>query len=1203
MASSAANSMSLLSRYRPAILAVTALAAGCGLYYLQSSLWSAPTATEQTLHRRNAIHRPNTRRRNREQQAASTERDAQAEAEAEVPSRPGSPDLGNYGVYNATVEGQTVTIPIALGTLPLVPQIETEFGVSHDAAVEIRRVVEQMLLEGLLVGALPPGTALNLAEDGQSYERMFHGEGISPEIIAATIQRYNSGELDNHPLRLAQARRERETAELAGRLSELRAVSGPDFADLRLARDQENAFTSNMAPSEMPETVAGDESEHSWREGGDNDNSKKEGQSLLNLLYHIAEDQARRDGYVHRQVTCNSCHTVPIRGIRYRCANCIDFDLCEQCEALQIHPKTHIFYKVRIPAPFPFLGNPRQPQPLWYPGKPSALPQHLSRDMSLRFCKASGFEEAEINALWDQFRCLAATEWVEDPNNLGMAIDRRTFDKCFIPTNSTRPPPPNLTYDLIFAFYDNDSDGLIGFEEFLMGLSCLKTKNQEEKMKRIFRGYDIDGDGYVSRRDFLRMFRAYYALNKELARDLVSGFDDDTLEGGGAARDIIISSQPISSAFSGAIPNGEASRTGQGKTRNAEGDLVITDGQGVVRESELDEGNHHEAIADVKERGAFGDIGQSPGERMTSMLIDHDGEEILALSNGDAALAREVFSELGMDNGDDAEEADDDDEDEERVEDGRHSSTSHRMSGSASHRAWPPPWVTAQDAETALGREIALQDIKEPGDRKKVRIAARKRIQLKQKLKRQSVRQDGVNERWQRRQFYIDEEDGTTAPEGFEESAKTPDNGDLSADDMPKDKTSKTQADARRSRSSSKVRFEDDLTDGDYETRSNTSLSSRSIPVGERWGGYEIPEPEKDVGREILYQVTQEGLNEMLDPLFKPREDLAMEILHTRQDREELRVQLDTFTNTEPMRKLIEIQIKDFQQQWRIRKEAFSYSGPRCHPGNIVEQLHTLVMIEQDQSTPEAGRQLEYMVQAGFGLPDNAGETSPSIPARYKLAKDALANQQGIIPKPDEEEASKIEKRRGELAPLDVEQKIPYGSEPNYLQMAADEFMRNARIVDIADPAVEETILNKPLDDLLQESGYGTVDDSTSAGSPSSTPPEPRPDPTLPQNRPNAISPPPFSFSKPRTPRNPPPSSSASSQNQPPQPPITPHLGIQPPSWGQLKYLAMLEYIEAEDERRGGPGKLSFEEFEELMTGDRGKGFSFVGGGVEMACF
>ena len=54
------------------------------------------------------------------------------------------------------------------------------------------------------------------------------------------------------------------------------------------------------------------------------DMSQVESENLLNLLYAIAEDQARKDGYVHRGITCNHCGMSPLRGIRFKCANCVD---------------------------------------------------------------------------------------------------------------------------------------------------------------------------------------------------------------------------------------------------------------------------------------------------------------------------------------------------------------------------------------------------------------------------------------------------------------------------------------------------------------------------------------------------------------------------------------------------------------------------------------------------------------------------------------------------------------------------------------------------------------------------------------------------------------------------------------------------------------------------------------------------------------
>ena len=94
----------------------------------------------------------------------------------------------------------------------------------------------------------------------------------------------------------------------------------------------------------------------------------KEGQHLLNLLFNISEDQARKEGYIHRGITCNSCQASPICGIRYKCSNCVDYDVCERCEVRDDHNKTHVFIKIRIP--MPPLTNPRTPclKPL-YPGE------------------------------------------------------------------------------------------------------------------------------------------------------------------------------------------------------------------------------------------------------------------------------------------------------------------------------------------------------------------------------------------------------------------------------------------------------------------------------------------------------------------------------------------------------------------------------------------------------------------------------------------------------------------------------------------------------------------------------------------------------------------------------------------------------------------------------------------------------------------
>lgn len=145
-----------------------------------------------------------------------------------------------------------------------------------------------------------------------------------------------------------------------------------------------------------------------------------------------------------------------------------------------------------------------------------------------------------------------------------------------------------------------------------------------------------------------------------------------------------------------------------------------------------------------------------------------------------------------------------------------------------------------------------------------------------------------LRDRWARRQFYTDEEEGFTRPEGAGDGP-TPPLDDERPDGYREEEMEEHEQNEpptpesdrpRWSRSSSRVRFQDDV---DVETRSNASTSSR--PIGERWGGYEVPEPEKDLGREVLYQVTQQAFNELLDPLFRIGEDDAMKAYAWRDER------------------------------------------------------------------------------------------------------------------------------------------------------------------------------------------------------------------------------------------------------------------------------------------------------------------------------
>ena len=52
-----------------------------------------------------------------------------------------------------------------------------------------------------------------------------------------------------------------------------------------------------------------------------------------------------KNSYVHENYICHNCQVSPIKGIRYHCLECNDYDLCEKCEAIIDH--NHPLYKIK----------------------------------------------------------------------------------------------------------------------------------------------------------------------------------------------------------------------------------------------------------------------------------------------------------------------------------------------------------------------------------------------------------------------------------------------------------------------------------------------------------------------------------------------------------------------------------------------------------------------------------------------------------------------------------------------------------------------------------------------------------------------------------------------------------------------------------------------------------------------------------------
>lgn len=65
------------------------------------------------------------------------------------------------------------------------------------------------------------------------------------------------------------------------------------------------------------------------------------------------DDDAASGDVIHFRVICDGCGANPITGVRYKCAVCDDFDLCEECEASTSHDASHPFLKIKTPAAAP----------------------------------------------------------------------------------------------------------------------------------------------------------------------------------------------------------------------------------------------------------------------------------------------------------------------------------------------------------------------------------------------------------------------------------------------------------------------------------------------------------------------------------------------------------------------------------------------------------------------------------------------------------------------------------------------------------------------------------------------------------------------------------------------------------------------------------------------------------------------------------
>lgn len=303
--------MAQITRNQSAVLSIVAIAAACGVLALYTK---HSTRSSTALKRSNAV-----RRRRRDGPTATIE---------SINSTPDAP-LGTLIIKHGE---DTRVIHLGISRLPSVDELRGDF---PESAEEIRDELED--------------SALDLA-----FAACFKATSHTETWVRLT------GYHLNHTM-AAMNSHDEDRLRLDGPVELRSALHLEDIANEQLERACTRFVTSDRWTSWRD--MDSDDTDFDLRAGVEIDPTETEdlnppsaaqaepSQGLRGLLYYIAEEDAKRKAYEHRGITCEECGELPIRGVRWHCLNCPDFDLCSTCEMHTVHPKTHVLAKIRIPLP------------------------------------------------------------------------------------------------------------------------------------------------------------------------------------------------------------------------------------------------------------------------------------------------------------------------------------------------------------------------------------------------------------------------------------------------------------------------------------------------------------------------------------------------------------------------------------------------------------------------------------------------------------------------------------------------------------------------------------------------------------------------------------------------------------------------------------------------------------------------------------
>merc|ERR1712136_310687 len=124
----------------------------------------------------------------------------------------------------------------------------------------------------------------------------------------------------------------------------------------------------------------------------------------------------------------------------------------------------------------------------------SSISKNLDNETLAELYLNSEFDEIEIQQIYEEFLKTTGQvsketkEWEVDKENF------RSLARKYFPNQKSE-----IFTDQIFRIYDEDKNGMLNFQEFLVGISIVIRSPIENKLYTLFTFYDMDSSGTISR--------------------------------------------------------------------------------------------------------------------------------------------------------------------------------------------------------------------------------------------------------------------------------------------------------------------------------------------------------------------------------------------------------------------------------------------------------------------------------------------------------------------------------------------------------------------------------------------------------------------------------------------------------------------------------------------------------------------------------